>query len=646
MNKSIIKIVSLTAALALISSTSVFADEKINKDEAVYINLNSKGNVINTTVSDWLHSGSGFSNFKDTTLLKNILNVKGNETPRLNGTTAVWNSAAADIFYQGNTDKSLPLSFQISYKLDGADIDPKDIAGKTGKAEIRIKIVNNDKQVISIRGEKKTIYTPFITAAIVSLPMDNFKNISLNSGEMISDGNNNIITFASIPGLKESFGIEDKDNKIPEELVINTEAYNFSLPSIAITSTCQLPNIDEIDAASSIDELQDGISDLKDASNKVLNGIGTLKEGANQLNSGIGSLYGGVSDLYSGSLKLKEGANGIYTGLNSAKSGSNQLYSGLGQLKSGSYLLNEKSKDLYTGAVSLNKGLADLNTGIGTISDVAGKLVSGTASVKNGYTAQMNGCKELEKNLEDTINKMSDTDPYKPYLQAELKGLKDINSNSEAVLGGINQVEAGINGVNGGLLQSKAGTLQLVTGSKQLMDGSYLINGGLNSLYAGISDASNGASSLNSGLGQLYAGSAGLNSGSKNLSSGLLTAKKGTADIKNGSNELYNGTTDLKANYEKFNTDGILQLSDKLDDKIDDINMLLDEKDEIVKLSKDYKVFSGSSENVDGSTKFIFKTEEIKAPVKVKTESKVNQVTEPQETRKGGFFSWLTSLFK
>lgn len=660
MNKNITKIISLTTVLTLASSSSVFASE-VKKDEAVYITMNSKGSILNTTVSDWLHSDDGFNNFKDTSDLKNIINVKGNDTPVINGNSATWNSKAADIFYQGNTDKELPLTFSITYKLNGKVIEPADLAGKSGKVEIKVKIINKDKHQININGENKTIYTPFLSATVVTLPMDNFKNAVVNSGEMISDGNNNIITFLSIPGLKESLDIEDKENKIKDELTITADADNFSLPSIIITSTCKLPSIDKIDAASSIDELQNGLSDLKDASSKILNGIGSLNNGSDKLNKGIGSLYDGVSSLYSGSLKLKDGTNGIYTGLSSAKSGSEKLNSGMDQLKAGSSELIKNSADLYNGASELNSGLKGLQSGISSLNSGADKLLTGASSAKEGYSEQMAQYKALEANLEAIINTLNPNDenqkPLIDSLNKELYGLKSVTDGySSKIAPGLTALEGGLQGLKNSIDNPtnkitentptlKAAVNQLYEGSASLKDGTDKFKGGIYQLNAGLSDAAKGAADLNTGLGKLYAGSSSLNKGETDLSNGILTAKKGVSDIKEGSNQLYNGTSELKSNYEKFNSDGISELSDKLDEKINDINELLDEKDALVKLSKDYKVFSGDSENVEGSTKFIFKTEEIKAPEKAKKENKVSQTAVPKES-KGGFFSWLISLFK
>lgn len=62
--------------------------------------------------------------------LINIQNVNGDETFTKNGNSLVWNSKGADIYYQGETSKELPLECKVKYELEGKEIDPKELARK------------------------------------------------------------------------------------------------------------------------------------------------------------------------------------------------------------------------------------------------------------------------------------------------------------------------------------------------------------------------------------------------------------------------------------------------------------------------------------------------------------------------------------
>ena len=90
-------------------------------------------------------------------------------------------------------------------------INEDELAGKSGKIKIELEFTNKKSKSVDINGKNKTIYTPITTATVVTLPVDKFKDVTINEGTMLSEGNNNIVTFAAFPGLKESLDINDKD---------------------------------------------------------------------------------------------------------------------------------------------------------------------------------------------------------------------------------------------------------------------------------------------------------------------------------------------------------------------------------------------------------------------------------------------------
>ena len=66
--------------------------------------------------SEWLKNADAADTISDTTGLHNIVNVKGSETYKDNGDgTVTWDAKGADIYYQGTTEKELPVKMKISY---------------------------------------------------------------------------------------------------------------------------------------------------------------------------------------------------------------------------------------------------------------------------------------------------------------------------------------------------------------------------------------------------------------------------------------------------------------------------------------------------------------------------------------------------
>lgn len=112
-----------------------------------------------------------------------------------------------------------------------------------------------------------------------------------------------------------------------------------------------------------------------------------------------------------------------------------------------------------------------------------------------------------------------------------------------------------------------------------------------------------GTGELSKGTNQLAQGSKSLVSGTKTLNDNSSKLLKGTNDLAKGSNELYKGVNKLKK-------DGLDKIYKEGNTKLSDIQGLVDVKDEIIKLSKDYNNFSGLNKDMDGKVKFIMKINE------------------------------------
>ena len=186
----------MTAMLAVTVPVTTVAAATPEKEQTVYVNADQNGNVEKVIVSNWLKNTDKESTLEDNSELNDITNVKGEEsyTQGSNG-KLVWAADGNDIYYQGETSKELPVSVKMTYFLDGREISAADLAGKSGKVKIRIDYTNNEKD-----GD---VYVPFMVIFGMVLNED-FTNIKVTNGKVISNGNNNMVVGTALPGLKES----------------------------------------------------------------------------------------------------------------------------------------------------------------------------------------------------------------------------------------------------------------------------------------------------------------------------------------------------------------------------------------------------------------------------------------------------------
>ncbi len=106
----------------------------------------------------------------------------------------------------------MPIQPEIKYYLDGEKVDIEKVVGKSGDIKITIDINNKDK--------RDGVYAPYMVVTVVDLPMDKFTNLKVNTGKILSDGSNQIITFVSLPGFNESLGLKDNIIDLPNHLEI------------------------------------------------------------------------------------------------------------------------------------------------------------------------------------------------------------------------------------------------------------------------------------------------------------------------------------------------------------------------------------------------------------------------------------------
>lgn len=262
------------------------------KDETVYSNLNSKGQKYQTIVTTHLINENDEKILKDLTTLLNIENTSGNENFKKEGEELIWEANSNDIYYKGETNKSLPIDIKITYVLDGKEIEPEKIAGKDGKVKITIQLENNEIKEVEINGKKEKMYIPFTVACGTSISNEKNKNIEVKNAKIIDDGSKTMVAGITFPGLKES--LKTDAIEIPETIEIEMDSKEFEMNNIIMYAMPINTEELDLDIFSKIDELYTKVEDLKTASNQIEEGTKTLSEGIQTANTGANQIQAEV----------------------------------------------------------------------------------------------------------------------------------------------------------------------------------------------------------------------------------------------------------------------------------------------------------------------------------------------------------------
>ena len=552
-----------TAEQALGDST-VEEDGSLYKDESVYVKADASGKVNETTVTEWLKNPNN-GKTEDVTELQNVENVKGDETYTTDSEGSVsWKSEGKDIYYQGTTDKELPVDVEITYTLDGKKVEAKDLKGKDGELEMKVQYTNQSKETVDVSGESVEMYTPFAMVTAMMLPNDEYTNVTIDHGKIVSDGDKNIVVGLGFPGMEENLNLEGKDIDIdiPDSFTITADVKNASVgPTMTVASSDVLEQfgLDEIDSfddlSDSVGELENAAEQLTDGSAKAADGSSALADGSNTLATGAGTLADGTSALATALKTLADGVNTLNSKSGDLTKGVSDLASGVNDYTGGVSDLSDGSSKVSAGAEGLKKGLETAQTGIGD-------LASGVGTLKSGFegndTEENPGANNLAN---DTVQAIGATSTAIDNLAALIKDMAGnqgavqaqatINGKDQAVEAAVNQlVSAGI--VTEENKESCAAAIRTavndhisaeakVTSEKASADPT----GAIEAAKTAVGTASTYAAGLQKNVGALYEGTKTVQGGVEDLKKGNSQLAAGAKDLADGTSALASGTSTL-----------------------------------------------------------------------------------------------------
>lgn len=584
-------------------------DNDADKDESVYLISDANGNVNKTIVVDHLKNKDKKDTLEDASNLSDIENVKGKEKFTQSGDKLTWQAGGKDIYYQGTATEEPPVTQKVTYYLDGKEISPEDLAGKSGKVKIRFDYTNTTSYTETVNGEKQTVSVPF--AAITGLVLgDGFENIEVTNGKAeVSDSSSVVLGYA-LPGLKDSLGIKDKDLdgdvNIPEYMEMTADVENFSMPAAMtfVVNASDYVSTDGIDTS----DLDDMINDLKDASTQLQDGSKTLAEGTDTLADGLSTLQSKLGTFASGVGTLQSGLKTYTDGVSTLSGGLNTLGNSTGALVSGADKLNDGAKSLKAGITSVDAGVDSVQENVNKLNGAAAQISTGASDLDTKAQALAQGASDLNDGVEklaSTVQGMPET--VKSSINDTLKKLSSfvpvlIGAGYDNTLAQTGVTVDNVDDVTKFAKENEAGIKEIIARSatknacgynnltdKSVVDKPY--NEAMEGLYKGqgavmvytqinqtvsseqsqnqVKELTEGASRLKEntakfqkeGTATLATGTSALATGTSALASGLTPLKEGTKKLVAGSNSLAEGMDSL-VNSVPTLTSGIKQLVD------------------------------------------------------------------------------------
>ena len=498
------------ATMLLLNPASVFA---MTKNETIYSTLNYNGVIekttINTRLSD-LEKGS----VVDYTKLDDIKNINGREKFSLDSGTLTWKSTGKDIFYQGKVTEELPIKVTAKYYLNGEEVNPKKIKGKSGDVKIIYSFTNESYD------KSSGMYTPFVVTTTSIINSDNNTDIDISNGKVVNTGTKNIVTGISAPGLYDSVGLNEL--KDMDKVTITYNTTKFSMNEVYFVITPKLLSEVDVNTLSKVDSLNSSLNTLQNGMNELQNGSSILNDGAKKIENGTKSLNDGLKSATNGMQEVNSGASE----LNSKVTSINSLVNALVDIMTNGnstdseviervnyekQVINsydatilpkiEQLQTLYLGNVQAINTLKNTNE---SISQVYNQYSLGNFKLDSTDTRSLPILSEYFTNIltsqgmsnEEIKSTITNLTTVKKTYEGNLQLITLLEGNNQALLASKDLIGT----VSSKLSELNEGTNKLSNGTKQINDGLTKLYSGSNALLSGIVNLSNGTNTLNEGI--------------------------------------------------------------------------------------------------------------------------------------------------
>lgn len=642
---------SLTALGTLIASA---AEKSTPKEEVVYVNLEDNGSIKDVQVVNIFNTDKAckITDYGNYSSVRNM-NTTDKITYSDNKTTI--DAGKGRIYYEGKLkDTAIPWNISISYFLDDKEYTADEIAGKSGKLKLKIKITDN-------KDSYDNFYDGFALQTSVTLDTDKCSNITASGATEANVGSDKQFTYTTMPSKGA-------------DIEITADVKDFEMTGISINAvplSLEI-DVDDKELTDKVSEMTDAITKIDDGAKSVNNGAdelkdsvkGDLKDGSVKFLEGTEELKNGASELKGGTVQLKDGTNSLKAGAESLDSGVSSLNTGIKTVESGLKQLNEKSGTLTGGSAQIKESLITIQSALNGVSlsnDKLTELSSASSQIKSGISQITSGIEQLEQNTSfqayEAVMAQNGLDVESlrqsnaaaaenitltiASLQTQVETLKQAGFDTtelEAQLAGLSQVakllyanNLCIDGTESYLNQVNSSIDELLTGAKNLEAKYEEFDSAINELVDNVSNLSYNVSVLagainllvdsygqfDSGLNEYTSGIAAIVSGFNEISSGCTT-------LTNGSKELYSGAKLLDDN-----TSLVVDGAKSLYSGTDSLNTGAKSLDEGVSKLIDgaEELQSGTGKLKDGTKELSDKTDGLDAEISDKIDDMIDSMT-------------------
>lgn len=261
-------------------------------DEAYYGMLDYYGALTEgSVVKSYFTNGN--SVIQDTGSYDSVENLTDRTEPTIAGdkvTFDLGSEAPRNFYFEGVTREpfdTMPFRVEISYRMNGVETDPEDMAGQTGVGEVQLDVYPNQAASEYQRNN-------FVMEAMTVLRDSDILSVEAEGGQLQKIGDLDMVLYAVLPGEEQHFTLR-----------IGTEDFSFG----GFTFLVQPATLAQLDMVA---DLRDAKDELEDSYHAITDSLDIILDSLDGLDSRLRSTARGLDQLDQARAALSAGKNQAY----------------------------------------------------------------------------------------------------------------------------------------------------------------------------------------------------------------------------------------------------------------------------------------------------------------------------------------------
>ncbi len=261
------------------------------KKEVVYAALDNVGSDKSTYVVN-VFEGNEQKSIQDFGSYDRVTNLTDTSQITQLSDSVVFTMPEGEFSYQGSLPNAqLPWNISVKYFLDGQEIAPNDLAGKSGHLELTITTTQNTSV-------DPRYFENYLMQITCTLPMEQAFEVKTDQGSLALSGSDVTVSFMVMPGKEGNVSLTAE--------VSDFEMDGISFAAIPFSMALDFPNTDSLIAQ---------FDGLIEGTEQVHEGAQSLASGADKVDAATKQAATGAAELAAGTAQMTQGLRAYQQGL-------------------------------------------------------------------------------------------------------------------------------------------------------------------------------------------------------------------------------------------------------------------------------------------------------------------------------------------